>query len=63
MKKDVYRFTDIIDEVLGPATTDLLLKGQPDGSFPEWQYDTQLVEDIAKACRACAERMKMRMPL
>ncbi len=47
----------VIAGILGDCH-DELADGLPDGSNPEWGYDSQLVLDIAQACHNWTDRQK-----
>lgn len=47
---------DLIGETLGSDVEETLCDGLPGGAESVWDYDAQLVHDIANACRAWLER-------
>ena len=53
---DIDKLLDMIGDTLGVPATETLREGLPDGDYPRWGYDEQLVFDIAMACQKWKER-------
>ena len=49
---------DVIGEMLGPVVERMLYDGMSEGTNPQWNYDAQLVHDIAQACESWSKRSK-----
>jgi hypothetical protein len=54
---DLKESLNIIGEKLGPSVEEILYDGLPEGSESQWQYDEELINDIAEAVNNWVSRL------